>query len=297
MKSPLFYLLLIILGTSCTGTKNTPSSSSSLVSSEGRVEIMLLGSDHLARIYEEGNPTMDMFSPKRQAEIREVNQFLQAFEPDMLLVEELPEEQGAMDSLFTLYRENRLVLEDIPGGRSEIYQFAFQLGKSLDHSRIYCVNAAGGTSQSVLDNGENIDFYKQVGARVRKVASEKYQQLEDGSLSIRDFLIFLNEPETVQLTHYLRYLAPARVTNGTFNMPDAMIDTASINPKYIGAELTSVFKNRDYKIYSNIVNTQMREQSKRIVLIIGQSHIGSLQSILRDDPAYKLVEANSFLKK
>lgn len=33
-----------------------------------------------------------------------------------------------------------------------------------------------------------------------------------------------------------------------------MIDMAFINPKYIGAELTSTFKNRDYKIYSGIVS-------------------------------------------
>jgi hypothetical protein len=95
----------------------------------------------------------------------------------------------------------------------------------------------------------------------------------------------------------MRYMAPVRVTDGTFKNPDAMIDTAFINPKYIGAELTAVFKNRDYKIYSNIITTQMREQSKRIVLIIGQTHVGSLQSIFRDDPAYKIVETNEYLKK
>ena len=63
----------------------------------------------------------------------------------------------------------------------------------------------------------------------------------------------LNQPEVYNLVYRLRYITPARVVNGRFTNPDAMVDTAFVNPKYIGAELISVFKNRDYKIYSNIV--------------------------------------------
>lgn len=300
MKNAFFYLLLLLTATACTN-RLAPSQASNFMdnpqAAEGKIQILLLGSDHLSQLYEEGNPHTDVFTPTRQQEINQVVRLLEAFGPDAIMVEELPEEQKYTDSLFAGFRENRLALADISYGRNEIYQIGFQLGKALQHDRIYCVNAPGGTSQSVLDNGTNIALYQEAIARTRKVAGEKATQIEDGSLSMLEYLQFLNEPKTIQLTHYMRYLAPARVTDGTFSKPDAMIDTAFINPKYIGAELTAVFKNRDYKIYSNIVTTQLREQSKRIVLIIGQSHVGSLQSIFRDDPAYSLVEANRYLKK
>lgn len=258
---------------------------------------MLLGSDQLSQLYEEENPHTDVLTKKRQQENELVIGLLEEFGPDAIMVEELPEQQAYTDSLYVGYRENRLALADIPYGRNEIDQIGFQLGNSLGHKQIYCVNSLGGTSQSVLNNGTNIAVYQEAIARTRKVAGEKAKQIEDGSLSLLEYLQFLNEPETIQLTHYMRYLAPARVTDGTFTNRDSMIDTAFINPKYIGAELTAVFKNRDYNIYSNILTTQMREKSKRIVLIIGQTYVGSLQSIFRDGPAYTLVEANSYLKK
>lgn len=81
----------------------------------------------------------------------------------------------------------------------------------------------------------------------------------------------------------LRYLTPARVTNGTFTHPDEMVDTAFVDPQYIGAELTSVFKNRDMKIYSNIVTQTLQYHPKKILLIIGVGHLGSLRSLFRDD--------------
>ncbi|MFC4213042.1 DUF5694 domain-containing protein [Pedobacter lithocola] len=65
---------------------------------------------------------------------------------------------------------------------------------------------------------------------------------------------------------------------------------------YIGAELTSTFKNRDYKIYSNIVTKQLETQAKRMLLIIGVAHIGSLKSILRDDD-FITIDTKAHIKK
>ncbi|HEX2609319.1 MAG TPA: DUF5694 domain-containing protein, partial [Flavisolibacter sp.] len=103
------------------------------------------------------------------------------------------------------------------------------------------------------------------------------------------------QPDTYKRIYHLRYITPSRITNGVFTKPDEMVDTAFINKKYIGAELTSIFKNRDYKIYSNIVTTKMAVQPKRILLIIGVAHIGSLRSIFRDDPEFELVDINKYL--
>ena len=75
------------------------------------------------------------------------------------------------------------------------------------------------------------------------------------------------------------------------------MDTAFINKKYIGNELTAAWKNRDHKIYSNIVTTQLQQKSKKILLAIGVAHAGSLKSIFKDDTAYKLIDASEFIVK
>jgi hypothetical protein len=262
----------------------------------GKVEIFLLGCDHLSQIYKKENPNTDVFTEKRQKEIFVIVNKIKRYQPDMIMVEELPEEQNKLDSLYTLFRQNKLVLQNLEGGRSEVYQLAFNTAKQLNLDKINCVNAPGGTSQSILDNGDNINLYKEETAALREIVKEKSRQIQNGSLSFTDYVRFLNEKETVQKTYHLKYIMPARVTNGTFKNPDRMVDTAFVNPKYIGAELTAIFKNRDYKIYSNIITSQLRTQSKKILLIIGQAHIGSLQSIFRDDPAYTLVNAQTYLK-
>lgn len=262
-----------------------------------KTDIVIMGSEHLAQLYKNNNPYTDILTPNRQKEIQQVANLIIDYKPDALMVEVLPERQHEIDSLYNLYRANKLKVEQLPDGRSEVYQLAFRIGKQLNLPKVYCVNSPGGTSQSILDNGDNIDIYKKEGVTLRSVVTKKYATLQSGKLSLVDFYQFLNMPQTYNMVYHLRYITPARVTNGKFKNPDSMVDTAFVNSKYIGAELTSVFKNRDYKIYSNIVTTVNQVKSKRALLIIGAAHIGSLKSILRDDEEYTIVDANKYLKK
>ena len=262
-----------------------------------KTEILIVGSDHLNQIYKKNNPNTDVLTPKRQKEVEEFTSLILKYKPDMVMVERLPDQQAQIDSLFNLYLKGNLNFQNIENGRSEVFHLAFRIGKELRLPKVYCVDAPGGTSQSILDNGENIELYKNETLELRKIVGEKYAALQNGRLSLKDYLIFLNQPESYNKIYHLRYITPARVTNGTFKNPDEMIDTAFVNPRYIGAELISAFKNRDYKIYSNIVINQMRQKPKRILLIIGVAHIGSLKNILIDDPEFAVIDANKYLEK
>lgn len=268
-----------------------------IIAQTNKIKIVLLGSDHLSQIYKKDNSNTDVLNPNRQKEILAFTSLMKAYNPDMIMVEELPESQKWVDSLYTLYHQNKLDIDELEDARNEVYQLGFRIGKQLNLNKMYCVSAPGGTSQSILDNGENIELYKMETTELRKVVGEKYAALQKGTLSLKDYLIFLNQPEAYNKIYHLKYITPPRIINGNFKNPDNMVDTAFINPKYIGAELTSIFKNRDYKIYSNIVTTQLAERSKRILLIIGVAHIGSLKSIFRDDPEYDIVDANKYLQK
>jgi hypothetical protein len=262
-----------------------------------KTDLLILGSDHLSQIYKNNNPNTDVLLPKRQKEIKEVIKLVTSYKPDMVMVEVLPEYQKSTDSLYSLFLEDKLDFANLSDGRSEVYQLAFRIGKQFNLPKVYCVNAPGGTSQSILDNGTNIELYKNEGLALSAIVNEKYKALQNGSLSLRDYLIFLNQPQTYSKVYHLRYIMPARVTNGTFKNPDALIDTAFIDSKYIGAELITAFKKRDYKIYSNIVTAQKVKNPKKILLIIGVAHIGSLRNIIGDDEEFKLINAEKYLRK
>ncbi|MCI1188079.1 DUF5694 domain-containing protein [Hymenobacter sp. DH14] len=275
----------------CSATK-TPLAASARPGS-APTSILLMGCSHLSQLYKAGNPNSDVLTPKRQAELAAVLDGLQRYQPDGILVEELPEQQGRIDSLYQRYRQGQLDLNTLPGGRSEVYQLGFALGKRLGLARIQCVNAPGGTSQSILNAGQNIELYKQADADWHAFSDPFGQQLLAGG-TIGQFLRTINAPATLQQLHALVYCTPARVTNGTLK-PDEMVDAAFINPRYVGAEFISVFYNRDLKVYSNIVTTQLQTRQTRQLLIIGARHAGSLQGILAADPAYRVVPTARYL--
>lgn len=257
-----------------------------------KTDIVILGTDHFSQVYKEDNPNTDIKSDKRKTEINAVIDLIGKYKPDCIMVEELPENQPEIDSMYNLYVKGTLNTSS----RREIFNIAFPIAKKHNLKKVYCVNAPGGTSQSLLDNGDNIELYKNETLELRKIVMAKYKAINNGTLSFKDYLAFLNQPDTYNKVYHLKYITPARVTNGTFKGQDEMIDSAFVNTKYIGAELTSVWKNRDYKIYSNIVTTQLKEKPKRILLLIGVGHVGSLKSIFRDDPEYNFIEANTLLK-
>ena len=286
-------LLGLLLGlTACTATKNQPVAN--LAASTAPTSILLLGCNHFAQLYKAGNPNSDVLTPTRQAELAAACDQLQRYRPDGILVEELPERQAALDSLYQLYRQGQFDLSTLPDGRSEIYQLGFVLGKRLGVPRIYCVNAPGGTSQSILREGQNIQLYEQATTRWREQTAPINDELLAGKATLSQYLRTLNNPALVQQLHTLVYNVPARVTNGVLK-PDAMVDAAFINPQYVGAEFISVFYNRDLKVYSNIVTTQLAAHHGRQLVIIGVRHVGSLKGIFREDPAYRLVEAAPYL--
>ncbi|RYY40222.1 MAG: hypothetical protein EOO08_07770 [Chitinophagaceae bacterium] len=262
-----------------------------------KTDILIVGSDHFAQIYNKNNPNTDVLLPHRQAEIGAFTQCLLKYRPDMIGVELLPEKQAWLDSLYALFVDGKLKLEELEDGRSEVFQIAFRMARQLRVPRVHCVNAPGGTSQSILDNGDNISMYTQEGLALRALVVDRLKALQENRLSFKDYLYFLNQPDTYNRVYRLRYMTPARVTNGTFKNPDAQVDTAFGNPKYIGAELISIYKNRDYKIYSNIVTAQMKTGSRRILVILGAAHIGSLRSIFRDDAEYRLFDSRKYIRK
>ncbi|QIX60777.1 hypothetical protein HER32_06135 [Hymenobacter sp. BT18] len=283
MKRRLLFLLLAFGSATASLAQSAPT------------DVMIVGSDHLNQIYSKDYPTTDVLTAQGQQHIGRFTAALARYKPDMLVVESLPEEQGEIDSLYALYRQDKLNLATLPGGRSEIFQVAFRLGKQLGLSRIYCANAPGGTSQGILRTGQNIELYQQAQQELSKASGGLRTKLQQGAISLYDYEVAINQPELYNLVYRLRYVTPARVVNGRFTKPDAQVDTAFINPKYIGAELISVFKNRDYKIYSNIVVQALQTKPRRVLALFGAAHIGSMQSIFASDPAFRVVESKKYL--
>lgn len=260
------------------------------------VQVMLVGFDHLSQLYNQ-QPQSDVYSPKKQAEIKQLNTCFQAYAPDMIMVEVDPSEQPQIDSLYALYLADKIALDALPYGRGETYQIGFNLAKRLKHQRVYCVDHYQATSQSLLTEGTNIDLYQQALQQFQGIARPLKKQVQQDSLSVYEYIRKLNQPDMITLTHRLFYNLPALVVNGDFSKTATnTMDVSKIDKRYIGAEFISLFYNRNLKIYSNALISQRQYKGKKLLLIFGQPHVGVLQELFKANPNYSLVSPLAYCK-
>ncbi|WP_342645717.1 DUF5694 domain-containing protein [Mucilaginibacter sp. CSA2-8R] len=262
-----------------------------------KINVILMGSTHFGQegFYKQG-PSMDLFSPGRQKEIADINKQLAQYRPDMILIEREPSEQHTVDSLYNLYTSGKLQFAQLSYGRAEQYQFGYTLAKQLNLPQVYGVDFYSSLPTRLMRDGKNLDKFIEDLNKFSNLGRSFDQQLKDGQLSLKQYLLKLNAPETLQATYYNIYINPARVTDGSFGKADKTVDTARIDKSHIGAEYISLFYNRELKIYSNLLSLQQAHQSKRILLIMGQRHAAVLSKILEDNPDFNLVPLSSYLK-
>jgi hypothetical protein len=286
----LYTLLLFIAGLS-------PVAFSQTQIQPDKINVMLMGSTHFGQeAFHKQGPTMDLFSPGRQKEIVAINKQLALYKPDMILIEREPSEQHTVDSLYSLYTADKLQFTQLEHGRAEQYQFGYTLAKQLNLPRVYGVDFYSGLSTRLLRDGKNLDKFTEDLNKFSAFGRSLDQQLKDKKISLKEYLLKLNAPETYQATYYNLFINPAQVTNGSFGKVDETVDTARIDKSHIGAEYISLFYNRELKIYANLLSLQQAHQNKRILLIMGQRHAAVLSKILENNPNINLVPLSSYLK-
>ncbi|RYU79752.1 DUF5694 domain-containing protein [Hymenobacter persicinus] len=263
-----------------------------------QVEVLLLGSTHFGQsgFYKDA-PKADLFSAPRQQEIAEINRLLARFRPDMIMIEDTPQEQPTTDSLYTLYRTDKLQLESLPYGRAEQFQFGYRLAKQLGHPRVYGVDAYESISNRILQNGTNLESFTKDWGVLNKYAGQADMRFKQGEITLKDYLNFMNAPATLDLVYRTLLVNAARVKQGTFvglKPEDAAKNVT--DPYYIGAEYMTLFYEREAKIYSNIVTAQQANKGKHLLVIMGSRHAATLSRLFANDPEYTVVPVSKYLK-
>lgn len=255
-----------------------------------KTQILLLGTLHFQQFQNSSNPETDFASERRQNEFDEVVEALISFNPDAVFIEREPKMQRKLDSLYDM--PIRLVTTE-EGGLSEAYQIGFRLARRSKLRRVHGVDYYESVSQNLLVSGDHIDKFHQELHDFRNVGKKITQHFLSGEMTIREFLVALNKPENIAMSHELFYSTPAYVQNGTFARYRGLQD--EIDTTQIGAEFISLFYERNLKIYSNILNRQLKTNAKRIVLIVGQVHVAVLQDMIKNNSLYQVIPANTYL--
>lgn len=248
-------------------------------------KVLLLGTFHFGYPNLDGHKTdsskyIDVLSPKRQAEMKELAEVIQRFKPTRVYIES---SWGSwMDSLYQEYRKGRYKL-----GRNEIYQVAFRVAGESGLDKIYAVDAMSFTGEyekkyawidSLWDAAKPVDSVRD------KYWGEKYSRYykaEDAlqvDLTMLENFLMMAEPSMQQRGHG-HYLASG------FNTTDDKGPDA----------LSFWWYNRNLRILNKILQTKPTA-ADRIVILFGNGHMPILRHCFYSSPEFEVVELKSLLR-
>ena len=250
--------------------------------------VMILGSSHLANPGMDGsNPKMDdVLAPKRQHEIKQLVEQLNAFNPTKIALEVDFSRNAEINAKYQGYLKGTYQLT-----RGEGNQIGYRLAKQLGHPKVYCVDYFRNYSEE--PDGffpEDFDWDLVNPDKFAKAnnqehlmeqpptAEGKVTQDADGTIWIEpekyepiiDMYRRLNQPEGIRADHQ-EYLRIARV---------------GLGDQYPGANWVGrLWYTRNLKIFVNL--TRITESADdRILLIIGAAHVFLVQQFLEDSGDY-----------
>ena len=253
-----------------------------------KTDVLTLGTFHFAfhnrdLIKTDKKDQIDVLDKKFQVEIEDIANQITRFKPTIIVIEQSPEFQPRIDSLYKGYLAGTQQL-----GREEFEQIGFRVGKKLGIPKIYCVNDWGrnyNTIDSLLDNDT--------------IARKKFM----------DF--FYHNPDTAKIKE--SFPTDVFATEGIKAELRMKNDERNIE-KDLGSYFIGIFKyetaqdpffgpdyvtgwwfNRNLRIFRNIQKIE-RKPNDRILVIYGAGHMNLLNIFFRSSPEFRLVRTNDYLK-
>ncbi|MEP7322716.1 MAG: DUF5694 domain-containing protein [Saprospiraceae bacterium] len=247
-------------------------------------QVMILGTFHFN---DGGNDaykpkfTVNIKSPKRQAEVKELVTLLSKFKPTKVTIENMSERQGFHDSLYTQFIQGKY-----EPGTNEIYQVCYRLAALMHHKKLYTIDAPSRSYESEM----NIDSFAEVHHQ-KQFNDTMYSKMffalyaRDDSLKsvlpLKTFLAYHNNPERLKLGlgHYL-------------------IDDFKVaaEGQYPGADGATSWWNRNLRIFSNILRLAAESKEERVFVMIGAGHLQILRFLAMACPEIEFIDAYNYLK-
>lgn len=210
----------------------------------------------------------DVLSAKRQSEIAEIVERLARFNPTTVALEE--RDQTVLDERYRAFRDGVLELD-----RSEREQLGFRVAATLNHARIFAVDADAPT---LVQEGELEDepALRDVLADVRADVARHQAMLNEGS--ILDLLRALNTDEATAdaLRPYVDGFLRIEGRSG-----------------YLGADATAAWYHRNLRIFSNLVQLSLPDD--RVLCIIGSGHVPILRHLATASAQFIVTDATRYL--
>lgn len=246
------------------------------------IEVLVLGTYHMDNPGRDLNnlEADDVRTPARQAQIESVARALARFKPTRIALEFVSDEPGRIVKRYAAFTP-----ADLNTARDERVQLGFRLARELGHAEVYGIDEQSETVDyfpfdRVMDyakrTGRDAELAVTMGYGADFVARMARIQTRG---SVRDLLVWLNDPATVQEGYTNGYLESLHYGAGR---------------EFPGAELNAAWYLRNAKIHAKLI--EIARPGDRVLVLFGAGHAYWLRHFARETPGFRLVEANAYLK-
>ncbi|MGB5989109.1 MAG: DUF5694 domain-containing protein [Marinifilaceae bacterium] len=282
-------LLISIMITACQTTPSSDSKGSSSILSPSdffkskigkRPQILTLGVFHFnypGRDYHKTDESkkLDVLSPKRQIEIRELLEYIKKFKPTKIGIEVM--NGSNMTSILRKYNSGKIKLK-----RDEGSQIGIRLASELNLDTIYSLDASHFAldlykRDSIFSNKMYEGFDYNGNDPVGKYYDE-WAEIDNDITYKMPLLDYFKYSNTREIHNYMygSYLI------GGFKLDD-----------HRGADILAAhWYNRNLRIFRKIQQLNMKPDD-RLLIIFGNAHAAVLRQLIECSPEYEFVEFDS----
>ncbi|CAN5434345.1 hypothetical protein BH10BAC2_BH10BAC2_38560 [soil metagenome] len=246
-----------------------------------KIKVILLGTFHFGATSDRNSTKFpDLFSKERQLELDTIANALTNFGIDKFFLETEVSKQKWQDSLFSLYKTDKLTTqEDLSDERVQIAfrtaakkyipMIAADFKLNLPYDKI--------NEYEEKHKNDTINIYPFFD--IPYPFTDKRKGLKD--LTLSKYYIQLNNKYSIQanLYDYLHYSL-------WYGRGD----------DYLGENVTAIHYDRNLKIFTNILRQINPKTDKTIVILFGSSHTTMLRQFFENHPVFEIVELESVLK-
>lgn len=248
---------------------------------EEKAKILLLGTFHFKQ---KGGHLIDIDSgdittDKRQRELKEVLEKLEAFKPNKIVVEGKQEKAKELSELFSQYCEKGSIeSNNLLSFENEIVQIAFRLGKKLNHKYIYPVDVPVDLPDDVYQYAEKNcpRVFEKIMKKANDIGSYENELMQKHTVS--EILKYINNPTVIDDEHSDLYLA---------------LNPIGAGEAYYGATMLTEWYRRNLYIFSNLQD--LAKPGDRIFVLYGAGHCKILKSFIKDYSEFEFVDPLDYL--
>lgn len=255
-------------------------------------EVLLIGTFHFNNPGADVAKTdkFDVLSKGSQKDLEYISQKIKSFAPDKIFVEWDVNDSENLDSLYSLYLENKYfdyISEKFPKSsfykENEIFQLAFRAAKLSGNKKVYGIDTQTEFPFDSLivsiEKANQIELKDRIFQRIKE-----FEQIDN------------DNRKKYTLTQLILECNKQSQRNFDLGSYITLFNQAGKITDFTGSDLVANWYKRNLLMYS-FVQKLTEKNDERIVILLGAGHIALFKQFVDLDENFKVVELKDILEK